>query len=253
MKQDFDELAKNYDAELKTSLGIFAGNNIDKFARYKIDALALFCKSPQSILEFGCGTGRNLPFLRQKFPNAQIFASDISEKSLEIAKNDNPSVIFAKIDSPKELADAHKDIELVFVSGVFHHIPFEEHKNYFEALNKILAQNGKIVIFEHNPHNPLTSRIFKNSKIDLGCKMLSPKYLKKTFGGRLSFRGLISTAGPLAYGSVEETVADVREKLAVMMDGGGYHFAPSHCIQDNSPPENVVAMYQAGHRYGVYG
>ena len=180
MKQDFDELAKNYDAELKTSLGIFAGNNIDKFARYKIDALALFCKSPQSILEFGCGTGRNLPFLRQKFPNAQIFASDISEKSLEIAKNDNPSVIFAKIDSPKELADAHKDIELVFVSGVFHHIPFEEHKNYFEALNKILAQNGKIVIFEHNPHNPLTSRIFKNSKIDLGCKMLSPKYLKKT-------------------------------------------------------------------------
>lgn len=81
---------------------------------------------------------------------------------------------------------------------------------------------------------------------------MSPRYLKEHFGGRLCFRGCVSTAGPLAYGSVEETVKDVKDTLAIMMDGYGYHFAPTHAIQDNSPTENVLAMYQTAHEFGVY-
>lgn len=81
---------------------------------------------------------------------------------------------------------------------------------------------------------------------------MSPKYLKEHFGGRLCFRGCISTAGPLAYGSAEDTVKDVKDTLEIMMDGYGYHFAPTHAIQDNTPTLNVIAMYNAAHRYGVY-
>lgn len=81
---------------------------------------------------------------------------------------------------------------------------------------------------------------------------MSPRYLKDTFGGRLTFRGCISTAGPLAYGTPEEVVRQVRETLEIMMPGGGYHLAPTHAIQDNSPVENVLAMYRAAHQYGVY-
>ena len=81
---------------------------------------------------------------------------------------------------------------------------------------------------------------------------MSPRYLKDHFGGRLCFRGCISTAGPLAYGTAEETVEHVRETLRIMMDGYGYHFAPTHMIQDNTPVENVLAMYQAAHDFGVY-
>lgn len=81
---------------------------------------------------------------------------------------------------------------------------------------------------------------------------MSPRYLKDTFGGRLTFRGCISTAGPLAYGTAEETVQQVKDTLAIMMPGGGYHFAPTHQIQDNTPTENVLAMYQAVHTYGVF-
>lgn len=81
---------------------------------------------------------------------------------------------------------------------------------------------------------------------------MSPTYLKEKFGGRLGFRGCISTAGPLAYGTVDETVDNVKETLEIMMKDYGYHFAPTHMIQDNTPVENVIAMYQAGHDYGVY-
>ena len=81
---------------------------------------------------------------------------------------------------------------------------------------------------------------------------MSPEYLKAHFGGRLSFRGCISTAGPLATGTPGEVREYCRSTLEIMMEGGGYHFAPTHAIQDNTPEENVIAMYQAAHDLGVY-
>lgn len=81
---------------------------------------------------------------------------------------------------------------------------------------------------------------------------MSPEYLVRNFGGRLNFRGCISTAGPLAYGSTEDVMKVCKETLDIMRTCRGYHFAPSHSIQDNSPVENVVAMYQAAHKYGTY-
>jgi uroporphyrinogen decarboxylase len=84
------------------------------------------------------------------------------------------------------------------------------------------------------------------------AKDMSPEYLKKQFGGRLAFHGCISTAGPVATGTVGETVEYCRHTLEVMMPGGGYCFAPTHALQDNSPTENVLAMYQTAKEYGTY-
>jgi len=84
------------------------------------------------------------------------------------------------------------------------------------------------------------------------AKDMAPAYLKRTFGGRLAFHGCISTAGPVATGKVKDVVAYCRNTLDIMMPGGGYCFAPTHALQDNSPTENAVAMYDAAHKYGKY-
>ncbi|TFG72520.1 MAG: hypothetical protein E4H27_02485, partial [Anaerolineales bacterium] len=81
---------------------------------------------------------------------------------------------------------------------------------------------------------------------------MAPAYLKRTYGDQLAFHGCISTAGPVAYGTVQETVTYCRQTLDTMMPGGGYCFAPTHQLQDNSPTENVVAMYETARQYGVY-
>ena len=81
---------------------------------------------------------------------------------------------------------------------------------------------------------------------------MSPEYLAERFGGRLNFRGCISTAGPLAYGTADEVRKNCIDTLDVMMKYRGYHFAPTHQIQDNSPVENVIAMYQTAHDFGRY-
>ena len=84
------------------------------------------------------------------------------------------------------------------------------------------------------------------------AKDMSPAYLKKTFSGRLAFHGCISTAGPVAFGTVQDVIDDCRKTLEIMMPGGGYCFAPTHSLQDNSPTENVIAMYETAHKYGRY-
>lgn len=84
------------------------------------------------------------------------------------------------------------------------------------------------------------------------AKDMAPAYLKAHFGDRLAFHGCISTAGVVASGTVQDTIDTVRETLAVMMPGGGYAFSPTHMLQDNSPTENVVAMYEAAQQFGRY-
>jgi uroporphyrinogen decarboxylase len=81
---------------------------------------------------------------------------------------------------------------------------------------------------------------------------MEPAYLKATYGDRLASHGCISTAGAVADGTVADTVADCQHILEVMMPGGGYCFAPTHALQDNSPTENVLAMYEVAHSCGRY-
>lgn len=81
---------------------------------------------------------------------------------------------------------------------------------------------------------------------------MAPAFLKRKYGDKLAFNGCISTAGAMAYGSVQDAVEDVKQTLEIMKPGGGYCLSPTHWIQDNSPTENVIAVYEAALKYGVY-
>lgn len=67
--------------------------------------------------------------------------------------------------------------------------------------------------------------------------------LARRFGGRLAFHGALST-GKLAQMTPAETAAEVRRLLSIMEPYGGYCLTPSHLIQDNTPEENVLAIYR---------
>jgi len=180
MSLSFDSFATSYDRELKDSLGPFCNKNISLFAEYKIKKVASSLSYiPANILEFGCGTGRNSFFMQKWFPGSTIYGCDISEKSLEIAQSINPAVHYDKITSTTDLSRYKQPFDCIFVSNVFHHIPFNEHQIWLDALYGILSKNGTIFIFEHNPYNPVTKYIFKNSEIDKGAAMLYPSYCYK--------------------------------------------------------------------------
>jgi hypothetical protein len=83
-------------------------------------------------------------------------------------------------------------------------------------------------------------------------KDMAPEYLKEKFGGRLVFHGCISTAGALTYGSIDDVDECIKHTMEVMKPGGGYCLAPTHRIQDNTPLENVLCMYEKAKEYGKY-
>lgn len=81
---------------------------------------------------------------------------------------------------------------------------------------------------------------------------MSMEYLKTNFGGRAMFHSGISTTGKLSFGTADDVEAEVKRTLEIMMPGGGYICAPSHQIQDNTPTENVLRLYETAKKYGRY-
>ena len=73
---------------------------------------------------------------------------------------------------------------------------------------------------------------------------MDPEEIKAEFGDRLAFCGLISTQQTLPFGTEEECRAEARHRLRVMTKNGGYIFSPAHCIQPDTPLENVLAIYE---------
>jgi uroporphyrinogen decarboxylase len=82
------------------------------------------------------------------------------------------------------------------------------------------------------------------------CKGMDREKLKRDFGAQIVFHGGVDNQQTLAFGSVEDVREEVMVNIQVLGEGGGYILAPCHNIQAVSPPENIVAMYEAGYQYG---
>jgi uroporphyrinogen decarboxylase len=90
--------------------------------------------------------------------------------------------------------------------------------------------------------------------IDIGVDILNPiqpaaanmdpERLKREFGADLCFHGGIDVQRILCHGTPNQVVEHVERCVEVLGAGGGYIAAPSHCIQPDVPPENVLAMVE---------
>jgi SAM-dependent methyltransferase len=94
---DFDQYAGQYEAILAAQTNFFDGDS-GYFARYKIELAQQLVGPINSILDFGCGVGRSMPYLREVFPKAEIVGCDPSAESLAIARRENPSCRFTCMD-----------------------------------------------------------------------------------------------------------------------------------------------------------
>jgi uroporphyrinogen decarboxylase len=82
--------------------------------------------------------------------------------------------------------------------------------------------------------------------VQVGAKNMVPERLKREFGGRIAFWGGLDTQHVLPHGTADEVRAEVRRMFSILGPGGGYVLAAVHNIQPDVPPENVLAMFEAG-------
>ena len=184
-KVDFDEYLDNYNSLLSEATGFFSSSE-EYFASYKVDIVKkLVADCAGNILEYGCGIGRNLPYLQNIYPAAKLFGSDIATASLELASKKNPNVIFFTEDGNSNQTEK---FDLIFVAGVFHHVPLVDRNHIGKVLFNRLKPEGVLVVFEHNPFNPITRKIVNDCPYDEDAVLLRPKELKNI----LSLAGLVN-------------------------------------------------------------
>jgi uroporphyrinogen decarboxylase len=120
---------------------------------------------------------------------------------------------------------------------------------HHERLNRRIHELGARVMY----HSCGAVRGFVPGLIEIGvdvldvlqfsAKGMDPHEIKAAFGGRLCFHGGMDVQTTLPRGSQEEVRRVVRERVEALAKGGGYILSPTHNIQADTPPENIVAMY----------
>ncbi len=180
-QSEFDKFADEY-RQLHDKNIRLSGERGDYFAKYKIEDLrdissTLGFPEDISILDFGCGVGNTLPYLSEFFPMADIHGADVSVKSLGIVQErfENKYTLHVIGNESENLDNA---FDIIFVACVFHHIDHDKHIDVLKALKRMLKRNGLLVIFEHNPLNPLTVHAVNTCPFDENAQLLKSSKLE---------------------------------------------------------------------------
>jgi SAM-dependent methyltransferase len=170
---NFDDFSSDYESKILKSFG-----NIDSNVSYYHSGKAKIAKrelasSPNKILDFGCGIGSMLKFLKENFNYSKFYAYDESLKSLEYVKIKYPDV------NCMHSLDTIEKFDLIFVSNVIHHVKRGERNDFFKKIYSLLDDNGRLLIYEHNPYNPITLKVVANCEFDIDAELINKKNLIK--------------------------------------------------------------------------
>ena len=84
--------------------------------------------------------------------------------------------------------------------------------------------------------------------VQCSARGMDPKELKREFGSDIVFwGGGVDTQKTLPFGTPEEVYREVRQRIDIFSDGGGFVFCTVHNILNNSPTENILAVFRAVH------
>lgn len=179
-KSEFDQYAADYDGALAQGLSV-SGEDKEFFARGRIAWLGKILHkknlSPQTALDFGCGTGQAAPLLKEILGVEKVLGVDVSEGLLGVAQREHGGacIEFRTLKSHTPAAD----FDLAFCNGVFHHIPLAERAEAVNHVLRSLKRGGIFALWENNPWNPGTRYVMSKIPFDRDAITLSPPNAQK--------------------------------------------------------------------------
>lgn len=169
---EFDAFSQRYTHILDQCIS-FSGEGTEYFAENKAlyIARALAPSFSGRVLDYGCGIGLLAKSLLRLLPGARVDGYDISAASL---RELDPELagLGRFTDNTEEL---RSDYDLILVANVMHHIDPRDRPATFRALKERLVPGGRLMVFEHNPYNPLTRWIVKHCAFDKDAVLLSSR------------------------------------------------------------------------------
>jgi 2-polyprenyl-3-methyl-5-hydroxy-6-metoxy-1,4-benzoquinol methylase len=177
-KAEFDQYAGSYEAMHQTSVAA-SGESPEYFAIYKQKVLErmLGAGFDKPVLDFGCGIGNLTVHLVKSFPDVHGF--DPSAECVKLAHERAPQAKFHF--DPGVLPKGHYGVAIL--ANVLHHVPPNERPALMETVAETLAPGGRLVIFEHNPWNPVTRHAVAICPFDENAVLLPPGEVKGLLRG----------------------------------------------------------------------
>ena len=165
---DFDRYATNYREVLNDSVSA-SGESGEYFANYKAQYIARLLGTgfEGRILDYGCGIGMVTAELTKLLPRGHIEAFDQSASSIaNVSPALRKKARFCSDLSEVGIAD------VIIIANVLHHVPVPDRKSLIKQLSERLSGAGCLVIFEHNPINPLTRAAVRDCPFDEDAVLL---------------------------------------------------------------------------------
>jgi SAM-dependent methyltransferase len=182
VEAEFDDVAADYHAQHAASIRL-SGESTDYFARYKAldtrvlaDAAGL---AVGDILDFGSGIGNAVVPLREAFPDARLTCLDVSAQSLALSRREHGEDIAYRAYDGENVPQDLGHFDVIFTACVFHHIPAAQHVDLLAQLRTMLRPGGMLVLFEHNPWNPLTRHAVANCPFDEHAVLIDAPEMKR--------------------------------------------------------------------------
>lgn len=172
---EFDAYAADYDAALAQGLAV-SGEDKMYFARGRLGWLAACLRrlreQPATVMDYGCGIGSATPALVELLGVTSVVGTDISLRSLEVARRAYGSerARFLLFDHYQTNAS----LDLVYCNGVFHHIPPQERAAAVAYVARSLRPGGLWAFWENNPWNPGTRYVMHRIPFDRDAIPLTP-------------------------------------------------------------------------------
>jgi SAM-dependent methyltransferase len=105
----------------------------------------------QTILDFPCGYGRELRFLRAMFPDAQITAAELDPQALEFCRTHfNVETLQSDTDSSQIKID--KKFDLIWCGSLLTHIDEQASRNLLQFFAGHLAKSGICIVTSHGKY-----------------------------------------------------------------------------------------------------
>lgn len=177
---EFDVFAQDYDAALGRGLAL-AGEGREYFAEARMHwlarRLAHIDESPESALDFGCGTGAATPHFFDVLGVDRVVGIDVSGESIAVARQQWGTQA-ARFERCADFTPAG-DIDLAFTNGTFHHIPPAERPGALKQVYDSLAPEGLFAFWENNPWNPGTRLIMRRIPFDRDAILVWPREARR--------------------------------------------------------------------------
>lgn len=180
---DFNSHKDQYKSLIEQKIA-FAGKGLDFYTQIKADYLRKIIErhlpntSPVRILDIGCGHGYIHPTLRNF--GYEITGVEVAADVLTMARKENPDNKYITYDGNK-LPFPDKSFDLVLAICVMHHVPPAQWPDFIAEGRRMLRSNGQLVVFEHNPLNPITRYVVANNDIDSDAVLLRHTKLAEMF------------------------------------------------------------------------